>query len=63
MPDISKCPGTDCPMRDSCYRYTAESNGLWQAYFTKAPVELDWDGRMVCEYHWPNKQEKYEKSN
>ena len=57
MPDISKCPGTDCPMRDSCYRYVAEPNGFWQAYFSKSPITTQ-DNKPFCQYYWPNKNEK-----
>jgi hypothetical protein len=32
MADISKCRGTDCPMKDKCWRYLAPSS-KWQAYF------------------------------
>ena len=31
MSDVTKCPGTDCPIRDTCYRFTAPSSGL-QSY-------------------------------
>jgi len=33
MADISKCKGTDCPIRDSCYRYTAPDSLVWQSYY------------------------------
>lgn len=32
MADISKCRGTDCPMKDKCWRYLAPSS-KWQSYF------------------------------
>jgi len=60
MADISKCPGTDCPMRDSCYRYIAPSNNFWQSYFTTAPIEVS---ENKCEYYWPIEKEDNEKSN
>jgi len=48
MPDISKCAGGDCPLKDGCYRYTAD-NSYWQSWFSTPP----WDGDD-CEYYWPN---------
>jgi len=30
-PDISKCWGKDCPIKEKCYRYTCEPDEL-QAY-------------------------------
>lgn len=32
MADISKCRGNDCPIRSTCYRFTAP-DGHWQSYF------------------------------
>ena len=32
MPDISKCEGTDCPLRKECYRYTCKPSEFLQAY-------------------------------
>lgn len=51
MSDISKCSGirnnVKCIRRDECYRYTAKSNDLWQAYIT--PPEKFF---LVCEFFW-----------
>jgi hypothetical protein len=46
MPDITMCPGTDCPHKEKCYRFTAKPCD-YQSYFTKAPIK---DGK--CEYYW-----------
>jgi len=37
MPDITMCPGTGCPLREMCLRYTASPNHERQSYsdFTK----------------------------
>lgn len=32
MPDISKCANEDCPLKNTCYRYTSKPNELWQSY-------------------------------
>lgn len=33
MADITKCRGIDCPIKESCYRYTANTSELWQSWF------------------------------
>jgi hypothetical protein len=33
MADITMCKGQDCPLRESCYRYTAQANPFRQSYF------------------------------
>ena len=55
MADISKCKGTDCPIRDSCYRYKAESNPFRQSYIAITPYDFKLES---CEYYW-----EYEKDN
>lgn len=48
MADISKCPGTGCDKKDTCYRYTSKA-GIWQSYFGTPPIN---NGR--CEFYYPN---------
>ncbi len=50
MPDISMCRGEGCPLRDKCYRFTAEPNEFLQSWFTTPPYE---DG--ACTMMMPNK--------
>jgi hypothetical protein len=50
MPDISKCKGEDCPMKETCYRFTANANEFMQSYFMNAPIKED----DSCEYYWDN---------
>jgi hypothetical protein len=45
--DISKCKGKDCPLKETCYRYTAESSD-YQAYFTEIPYDITTNS---CDYH------------
>lgn len=45
MPDISKCPTTDCPKKQMCYRYTAKASD-YQSYFMTPPIKED----GTCEY-------------
>jgi len=55
MPDISKCEGTDCPLKESCYRYTAIDSEYLQSYFMKAPYNKEED---KCDYYWNNSKYK-----
>ena len=46
MPDITMCPGLDCPFKEQCYRFTAEPSE-YQSYFADPPIK---DGK--CNYYW-----------
>ncbi|MDD4070065.1 MAG: hypothetical protein PHF05_06400 [Candidatus Izemoplasmatales bacterium] len=46
MPDITMCEDKECPNKDKCYRYLAESSD-YQSYFTETP-RVD----NECEYYW-----------
>lgn len=50
MPDISKCPGTGCPLKTKCYRFTAPPTPNWQSYadFTK---ELEVGEETRCPHY------------
>jgi hypothetical protein len=52
MPDISMCPGGDCPLKESCHRFTAKPSD-YQTYFVDPPY-ID-DG---CDMFWGNKSEQ-----
>jgi len=47
MPDITMCPGTNCPQRGKCYRFTARPSEYMQSYFMEAPIK---DGK--CDMYW-----------
>lgn len=38
MPDISMCSGENCLLKEECYRFTAQPDGL-QSYFTIIPYD------------------------
>jgi hypothetical protein len=40
MPDISMCKGTNCNLKEECYRYKATPSD-WQSYFTEPPLKED----------------------
>jgi hypothetical protein len=46
MTDITKCTGEGCPLKETCYRFTAPAE-MYQSYFMAPPVK---NGK--CEYHW-----------
>jgi hypothetical protein len=46
MTDITKCTGEGCPLKETCYRFTAPAE-MYQSYFMTPPVL---NGK--CEYHW-----------
>ena len=52
MADITKCDGKDCPVKESCYRFTAKASD-YQYYFIESPIK---DGK--CEMYW-EKQSEY----
>lgn len=55
MPDIAMCMGTNCPLKESCYRHTAEPSEYRQAYFAEVPYK---DG--TCDHYWDNEQRREE---
>lgn len=50
MPDISMCQDAECPMKESCYRYTAKPKELHQSWFTGNPIHAE-----DCEFFVSNK--------
>ena len=39
MADITMCDGKDCPLKETCLRFTSEPNKHRQSYFTHAPYK------------------------
>lgn len=59
MASISKCSGYDCPIRNTCYRFTSLSNEDWQSYI-QPPGK--WIGRKyTCKFFVDNKPLKSER--
>jgi hypothetical protein len=46
MPDITMCPGGDCPLKETCYRYKAEPSD-YQSYWFEPPYYAG-----ICEHYW-----------
>jgi hypothetical protein len=49
MPDITMCSGEGCPLKDSCYRYTAVEDE-YQSYFIDPPFE-----DAECDHYWEDR--------
>lgn len=47
--DIVKCPGDDCPRKESCLRYTAPERDKYQAFFTMGVNIKD---VIKCQFYW-----------
>lgn len=43
MADITMCVGTDCPMKNNCYRHTANPNEYRQSYFIDVPYDPEYE--------------------
>ena len=47
MTDITKCKDSDCPLKKTCYRYTAKVEFM-QSYFLASPYDIK---KNVCEMY------------
>jgi hypothetical protein len=58
MTDITKCTGEGCPLKETCYRFTAPT-GMYQSFFFGVPIK---NGK--CEMYWGEaSQSTYEQLN
>ena len=48
MPDITMCKGKECPIKDTCYRYTAKASD-YQSYFSEIPYDFK---KKECDNYW-----------
>ena len=55
MTDITMCKSRNCPLRETCYRYTAAPNPYRQAYFTNEPIKELHEGFWDCDQWIDNK--------
>lgn len=56
MPDISKCHGGTCPLRDRCYRFTSKPSEFRQAWLAEVPY-----GKVepnACRFYMPNSMDE-----
>ena len=52
MSDITKCKGTNCPVKEHCYRFTAEASEFMQSWFVDAPGKHHDDSKFTCDSYW-----------
>jgi hypothetical protein len=48
MPDIRMCQTKDCPIKQSCHRFTVNISDH-ESYFAETPYDEDGEG---CEFYW-----------
>ena len=60
MADITKCEGTECPLKESCYRFLAVSNEFKHSYFDTVPYDKQ---NKKCAQSWAIPFCKLTKSN
>jgi hypothetical protein len=60
MADITKCEGTECPLKETCYRFNATDNEFRQSYFVEVPYKKD---KNKCNYYWETKIKKIKNEN
>ncbi len=53
MADMSYCDGIDCPLKETCYRFTAPKNEHWQSYFIFVPYDKE---SGDCEFYIADKR-------
>jgi hypothetical protein len=53
--DVTMCKGTSCPLKDTCYRFTAPANEYWQSFFTDVPFDKDTE---FCDHFWEDTRNK-----
>lgn len=56
MADITCCPGTNCPVKEECYRFTAPKSEYGQSYFFETPGKTV-DDKFTCEMFWGDNAE------
>lgn len=58
MADITMCRGENCPLKETCYRFTAIANEFRQSYFKDIPYNYE---KVWCNEYWDNEEYKKEK--
>lgn len=61
MPDISMCPGGDCPHKEDCYRYRAEPD-THQSYIDFDAERLTGNCKSFMPI-WPGTKKRLEKNS
>lgn len=56
---MSMCKGNECPLKETCYRHKAVSNGAMQSYID-SPYNAE---EKKCDFYWPTKTLTHGKNN
>lgn len=60
MPDITMCGGAECPLKESCYRFTATPSEYSQSYFIDPPYDKEYE---TCGHYWEIVKKKLDKKS
>lgn len=58
MADITMCKGTNCRLKDECYRHIAPESKHRQSWFVVVPYGEPNDKDLPCEHFWKIDLEK-----
>ena len=47
--DGTMCSGKNCPLSNTCYRFTAKANKFRQSYFVEPPYNKELN---ECDHYW-----------
>lgn len=57
MPDITKCQGINCPIKEKCYRFISKPSEYVQGYFLNDNVCKIENNVFSCEFFWGEESE------
>lgn len=57
MPDITKCNGINCPIKENCYRFISKPSKYIQGYFLNDNVGKIENNVFSCEFFFGDKSE------
>ena len=67
--DLTKCSGLECPIKESCFRFTSQAEPLYQSYFVEIPGKWEDDTEPInsgcekvvknwkCDMYWGQQNE------
>jgi hypothetical protein len=60
MASIEMCDGTNCPVKDKCYRFTAPKSYKYQDFMIEVPFRKE-KGKTVCDLFVRDKRKNVKK--
>lgn len=58
MADITMCASDNCPLKEDCYRFTADPAELWQSYSCFKGSSREINKPEDCPNFWDNGRRK-----